>query len=154
MKIIASNLSWKVLLRLSVIILVALLFLNFYNLYTNKFYFFKIDNYIFPILTIAHFVYLYVISFKIREDEHPDPTMRNLEYSLYAIFLVYSYKLSSIIGILSSKADFINYEIPTTFTPVGIVMIALFVFLLILTVLTFIYRKEKIGAYVFEEYQL
>jgi len=119
MKTIAKTLSWKVLLRLSVITLIALLFLNFYNLYTDKFYFFNINNYLFPLLTIAHFIYLYVISFKIREDEYPDPTMRNLEYSLYAIFLIYGYKLAAVISIFLSKSEFVDYQIPSIRSTIG-----------------------------------
>jgi len=149
---IINILSWKVLLRLSLITLVLLLFLNFYNLYTNKFCFFDFSYYLFPTLTIPHFIYLYVVSFKIKEEEYPDPNMRNLEYALYAILLIYAYKLASVIFILLNKSEFSDHVIPSTLTPVGTIIIGLYSLLLILTGLTFIYRKEKIGDYIFDEF--
>ena len=151
MNFIKGILPWKGTLILSIVVLVFLDIFSFYGLYTNKFYFFKIDNYIFPILTIVHFVFLYVLWFKIREDELSDPPMRNLEYSLYVILIVYVFKLFDNLFILTSYGEYENHLIPNTFIPLGILIITLHVLLIGLTLLAFSFRKEVVGNYLFDD---
>ena len=143
--------TWKRTLILSIIVLFLLNIFSFYGLYTNKFYFFKIENYIFPILSVIHLVFLYVLWFKINENELSDPPMRTLEYVLYAISLVYLYKMVETIIVLSSYSDFENHLIPSTFLPLGFVMIALYAVLLLVTFLAVAYRKEMVGTYIFDD---
>ncbi|MDO6473337.1 hypothetical protein [Maribacter sp. 1_MG-2023] len=143
--------TWKRTLIVSVVVLFLLNIFSFYGLYTNKFYFFKIENYIFPILSIIHLVFLYVLWFKINENELSDPPMRTLEYVLYAISLVYLYKMVETIIVLSSYSDFENHLIPSTFLPLGLVMIALYAVLLIVTFLAVAYRKVMVGTYIFDD---
>lgn len=135
---------------MSISVLVILILLNFYGLYTNKFYFFKFDNYIFPVLTVVHFIFLYALWFKITEREYPDPQMRNLEFSLYAIFFVYVFKFFDTLFILLSYTDFEEHVIPDTFIPVGVTMLVLYLFLVLMTLVTFKHRKEMVGSYNFE----
>lgn len=151
MNFIEGILPWKRTLILSIAVLLVLDIFSFYGLYTNKFYFFKIDNYIFPILTIVHLIFLYVLWFKINEDELSDPPMRNLEYSLYVILFVYVYKLLATFLILISYGDYENHLIPSTFLPIGILIFILYLFLIGLTLLAFKYRKEKVGNYQFDD---
>ena len=151
MNFIKGILTWKRTLILSVGILLLLNIFSFYGLYTNKFYFFKIDNYIFPILSIVHIVFLYVLWFKIKEDELSDPPMRTLEYVLYIISLVYVYKLVETIIILLSYNDFDNHLIPSTFLPLGYFMLLLYILLLLVTYLAIDYRKKIVGTYLFDD---
>ncbi|WP_298504840.1 hypothetical protein [uncultured Maribacter sp.] len=111
------------------------------------FYFFKIDNYIFPILSLVHFIFLYVLWFKIKEGEISDPQMRNLEYGLYVVSLIYIFKFADTIYILSTYKEFESHQLPATFFPVGISIITLYAFLFGLTLLSFYYRKKHVGAY-------
>lgn len=150
MNFILRSVSWKSILVLSISTLILLIILSFYGLYTHKFYFFKFDNYIFPVLTAVHFVYLYVMQFKIREQEIGDPQMRNLEYALYVIFLVYVFKVFDTLFVLLSYSDYDSRLIPSTFIPMGVLIVFLHVFLLVLTLATFAFRKELVGAYNFE----
>ncbi|WP_405396857.1 hypothetical protein [Maribacter sp. Asnod2-G09] len=143
--------TWKRTLIVSIVVLFLLNIFSFYGLYTNKFYFFKIENYIFPILSVIHLVFLYVLWFKINENELSDPPMRTLEYVLYAISLVYIYKMVETIIVLSSYSDFENHLIPGTFLPLGFVMIALYAVLLLVTFLAVAYRKEMVGTYIFDD---
>ncbi|WP_339840453.1 hypothetical protein [uncultured Maribacter sp.] len=151
MNFIKGILTWKRTLILSVGILALLNIFSFYGLYTNKFYFFKIDNYIFPILSIVHIVFLYVLWFKIKEDELSDPPMRTLEYVLYIISLVYIYKLVETFIILLSYNDFDNHLIPSTFLPIGYFIFLLYTLLLLLTYLAIAYRKQIVGTYLFDD---
>lgn len=151
MKFLMRLLNWKRSLILSIGTLLLLVPLNFYGLYTDKFYFFKFDNYIFPLLTVVHFVFLYAIWFKIREEEIADPQMRNLEYTLYVIFLVYIYKAMETLSILMSHSDYADHVIPATFIPMGIAILILHLLLLGLTLLTFAHRKRLVGSYNFEQ---
>tara|TARA_R110000796_G_scaffold88850_6_gene192028 strand:+ start:100715 stop:101194 length:480 start_codon:yes stop_codon:yes gene_type:complete len=139
------------LMILSVILLLTLNVFSFYGLYTNKFYFLKFDNYIFPLLTIVHFIYLYAIWFKAKEHEPPDVQMRNIEYVIYFIYMVYIFKFIESIYKLTTYSDFENDFMPETFIPVGIILVLAHFLLLTVTLLTIIYRKEYIGSYDFEE---
>jgi len=150
MKNILQFLSWKRCISLSIGVILMLIVLNFYGLYSNKFYLLKPDNYIFPLLTIVHFVFLYVLWFKIREDELTDPKMRNLEYGMYALVLVYVFKIFDTVYILSTYNDFENHIMPGTFMPVGLFILILQLVLLFLTLITFVHRKEEVGAYNFD----
>lgn len=151
MKSIVRILTLKRSFILSMAVLALLIIFNFYGLYTNKFYFFKPDNYIFPILTSVHFVFLYVLWFKIKEDEATDPQMRNLEYILYGIFLVYVYKTIESISVLVTYFDYENHVIPTAFLPIGILILVLYLTLIGLTLLVIKYRKERVGEYIFDD---
>lgn len=142
---------WKRTLLISILILFFLNIFSFYGLYTNKFYFFKIDNYIIPILSLVHFVFLYVMWFKITEEELSDPPMRNLEFSLYIILIVYLYKTIESLFVLFSYGNYEEYLIPSTFLPFGVLIFLLYVSLIGLTLLTFRYRKELVGSYRFDE---
>ncbi len=141
---------WKTTMTLSIITLISLSVFSYYGLYTDKFYFLKVDNYIFPLLTLVHFLYLYVVWFKIKEQEIADPQMRNLEYSLYVIILVYCFKTIDSLTTLLSYGEFENYMIPDTFIPMGITIFILYMFLLFLTFLSFKLRKEFVGGYDFK----
>ena len=135
---------------LSIGVLLLLIVFNFYGLYSNKFYLLKPDNYIFPLLTVVHFVFLYVLWFKITEHEHTDPKMRNIEYGMYAIVLVYIFKIFDTAYILSTFNDFENHIMPGTFMPVGLLILLLQMALLFLTLITFIHRKQEVGPYNFD----
>ncbi len=136
---------------LSVAILALLIIFNFYGIYTNKFYFFKPDNYIFLLLSTVHFTFLYVLWFKIKEDELTDPQMRNIEYILYGVLLIYVYKVFESIFVLTTYFDYENHVIPSTFLPIGIFILVLYLMLTGLTLLTFKYRKERVGEYKFDD---
>ncbi|MEK6154123.1 hypothetical protein WIW50_12710 [Flavobacteriaceae bacterium 3-367] len=151
MKFLLRLLNWKRSLVLSIGTLGLLVLLNFYGLHTNKFYFFKFDNYIFPLLTLVHFTFLYAIWFKIKEEEIADPQMRNLEYTLYVIFLVYLYKAMETLSILLSYSDYADHVMPVTFIPMGIAIFALYLLLMGLTLVTFVHRKKIVGSYNFEQ---
>ena len=151
MKSILRMFSWKRSLLLSIIVLLLLIIFNFYGLYTNKFYLFKLDNYIFPFLTIIHFTFLYAMSFKIKENEVADPQMRNLEFALYIIFFIYIYKLFDTIFILLTYNDFESHVIPATFIPIGILIVILYLMLLLLTLITFKHRIDLVGHYRFDD---
>ncbi|SIR19004.1 hypothetical protein [Maribacter ulvicola] len=151
MNSIKGLLTWKRTLIVSIIVLFLLNIFSFYGLYTNKFYFFKIDNYIFPVLSIIHILFLYVLWFKISEKELSDPPMRTLEYVLYIISLVYLYKLVETMIVLSSYSDFENHLIPSTFLPIGYIMLTLYAVLLLVTLLAVVYRKEMVGTYIFDD---
>ncbi len=150
MNFILRLFTWSRCLLLSIGVLLLLIVFNFYGLYTNKFYLVKFDNYIFPVLTIVHFTYLYVLWFKIREKEFTDAPMRNLEYALYAIFLVYVFKASDTFYVLMSYGDYQNHIMPGTFVPIGILIFALQLLLLLLTALAIVHRKELVGDYNFD----
>lgn len=152
MNTISKIITWKRNILASMAVLLVLIVLNFYGVYTNKFYFLKPDNYIFPILSMVHFLYLYVVWFKISEEELPDPKMRNIEYVLYAIMIVYVFKIYDSIMVLNSVAEYGEHVIPATFKPVATVTLVLYSILPILTIYTFWLRKRYVGIYNFENY--
>ena len=151
MKTILKIFTLKCSLIASAVVLLLLVILSFYGPYTSKFYFFKPGNYIFPILSVGHFIFLYVLWFKVKEEEMTDPQMRNLEYVLYGIFLVYVYKAFESIYILSTYWDYEFYVLPEAFLPLGILLIILYLALIGFTLLLFKYRKDLVGSYKFDD---
>ncbi|WP_373518357.1 hypothetical protein [Pricia sp.] len=151
MNSIFKIMSWKRTIHFSVAVLALLIIFDFYGLYTNNFFFLKPENYVFPVITLIHFTFLYVLKFKITENELTDPLMRNIEYMLYAAFLIYVFKTSEILYTLTSYDEFVNYVMPVTFLPLGISIFVLHLLLLVLTILAIQYRKEMVGEYKFDD---
>ncbi len=151
MKFISKIISPKPGIALSAFLLLLVIVFNFYGPYTSNFYFFKLSNYIFPLLTLVHFTYLYVIWFKISEHELTDPQMRNLEYLLYLLLLVYMYKIGESVYVLSTYSDYEQYVMPSTFLPLGVLILVSYILLIVLTFVIFKHRKEQIGSYTFED---
>ncbi|QXP53322.1 hypothetical protein H0I25_09935 [Cellulophaga sp. HaHa_2_95] len=141
----------RVLVLLSTLLLLILDVFSFYGIYTNKFYFLKFDNYIFPILSIVHFTYLYFILVKLITKKAADPQLRNVEYVLYFIFSIYVFKFFESIYRLSTINNFEEIELHENFLPMGLLIMALNFSLLTLTLLAFQYRKIIIGSFKFEE---
>ncbi|WP_190808650.1 hypothetical protein [Flagellimonas sp. S3867] len=152
MGILLKIFNWKSVNLIIFFTLLVLIVLNFYGIYTNRFYFLKPDNFIIPILGIVHFLYLYVIWFKISEGELPDPKMRNLEYAVYAILIVYLFKIYDSAMVVNSYSQFQEHVLPTTFRPISIITLVLYTLLTPLTLLSFWYRKRLVGAYKFDDY--
>ncbi|SDQ76589.1 hypothetical protein [Flagellimonas zhangzhouensis] len=152
MNTISKIITWKRNLFASILVLISLMVLDFYGVYTNQFYFLKADNYIFSVLALVHLLYLYVVWFKIREDELPDPKMRNVEYVLYAILFVYGFKIYESIQVLNSVQLYQDQIIPSTFKPMATLNVVLYSILPIMTLYTFWLRKKLIGIYNFDNY--
>ncbi|MDB2606591.1 hypothetical protein N9Y48_02295 [Zobellia sp.] len=151
MKFILRIFSWQRTINVSIAVIAALIVFSFYGLYTNTFHLFNPNNYIFPLLTLSHLTFLYVLWFKIKEDELTDPQMRNIEYILYAVFAVYVFKTFESLYILTSYSQFENHIIPASFFPMGILIFLLHVTLLILTLLAVKYRRDMVGSYIFDD---
>lgn len=151
MNSILRFMTWKRTINLSILVLATLIIFDFYGVYTNNFYFLKPENYLFPLITLIHFTFLYVLQFKINEDELTDPLMRNIEYLLYGAFLIYVFKTSESLYTLTTYGEFSNYVLPVTFLPLGITIFTLHLLLLVLTILAVHYRKEMVGEYKFDD---
>ncbi len=134
----------------SFLTLLILSLFEFYRPYTGDFYFFKLSAYVFPVMAIIHLIFLYVLWFKIKEEELTDIPMRNLEYGLYAIFIFYSYKFYKSIFIMGSFEHFDNHLIPDNFMAIQITIAILYFVLLALTFASFFLRKYRVGTYKFE----
>ena len=152
MNLILNLLTWKRTNILTLVVLSMLVVFSFYGVYTNSFYLTKLDNYIFPLLSVIHFLYIYVIWFKISEDELPDPKMRNLEYALYAVMVVYAYKIYESVTIINSVSGLQEHFIPDTFAAMSTLILVLYCLLFALTLFSFWIRKRHIGIYNFENF--
>ena len=96
-------------------------------------------------------MYLHGIWDKRKLKHEPDINMRNTEYTLYFIYMIYVFKFLESIYRLSTYNDFANDLIPETFFPMGFILVFLYLILLIITLLTFKYRKSKIGSFDFDD---
>ncbi len=140
----------KIIIVLTIVSLLSLIVLGFYSMYGNTFIFNRFESYIFPFLTMIHFLYLYVLWFKITEMEYPDIIMKNIEYVMYAVLLAYAYNISETFLILGSQNEFQDHVIPSSFVPMGILIISIQTLLVLLTVWSFIIRKRIVGKYDFD----
>lgn len=152
MNTLEKILNWKRNNIIVILLLLPLIVLNFYGIYAAKFFFLEPSNYIFPVLTLVHFLYLYVLWFKITEQELIDPKMRNLEYGVYALILVYLFKIYDSIITLNSLAEFQDYIIPASSRPIALTKLILHALLPIFTLLSFWHRKRLVGHYNFDNY--
>ncbi len=151
MNLIHRLFPWKRTLLLSLCIIPLVIIFGFYGFYTNKIYLFKLKNYVLPIFSIIHAIYLYVLWFKIKEDEVSDIQMRNIEYAFYIVIAIYLYKLIDITTIVFSYGEYTSYNISSAFIPLGILAMLLQILLIGLSILAIHYRKQKVGGYNFEE---
>ena len=76
--------------------------------------------------------------------------MRNLEYAMYGIFLIYIFKIMDTAYILQSYYEYQDHIMPATFIPVGTFIFLLQFFLIFLTILTFKHRMTMVGPYNFD----
>ncbi|MEM9076251.1 MAG: hypothetical protein AAGC43_04385 [Bacteroidota bacterium] len=152
MELLSNIISWKRISVITIMVLAVLVVLSFYGVYTNTFYLTKPDNYLIPFLSVVHFLYIYVIWFKIKEDELPDPKMRNLEYAVYAIMLAYAFKIYESITILNSVSSLQGHYIPETFFPMSTSILVLYSLLFLLTLYSFWIRRRYVGVYNFENF--
>lgn len=77
--------------------------------------------------------------------------MRNIEYAMYALVLIYVFKCFDTLYILLSFEQYQSYLIPETFIPMGLLILSMQLLLTGLTVLSFYQRKSLVGPYEFEE---
>ncbi len=150
MKHLMRLITWKKCFIFSLSILPLLIFFSFYGLYTNKFYFLKVDNYIFSLLMIIHAWFLNALYHLEKEPHEHMNLTRNLEYVMYAIFLVYLFKIAETSYILLGYFEYSELVLPQTFLPVGLFILSLQIALLIITFATFKLRREHIGPYRFD----
>lgn len=141
------TIAWAICRYGTLIVLPVVILLNFYGLYTDRFYFFKADNYILPLVSILHLVYLYALRFKIKEGDYPDPQLRNVEFGMYAVLTIYIFKCAESLWILWGSEKYSPELIPDSFMPVGISMVILQILLVLLTLLAFYHRKRLVGRY-------
>lgn len=143
--------SWKTCLYLNYILLFVLTILNFYGLYSNQFYFQKIDNYIFPLVSILQVTYLNALNEKIKHSQYADTSLRNLEYGVYALLPIHLFKGLETLYILLSFNDYDVTLLPDTFLPVGLLTLLLQGLLMMTTLIAFWYRKKEVGAFNFDQ---
>jgi len=120
---------------------------SFYGLYTNKFYFLKIDNYIFSLLVIVHLLFLNALLRAERNNTSSLNQLRSFEFVMYAIVLVYIFKMTETLYILFTYFDYSEQVFPPTFLPVGLFILTLQFLLILLTITTFKHRRERLGPY-------
>ncbi len=150
MKHLLHFFSWKSCFVITIAILPLLILSSFYGMYTNNFYFLKIDNYIFPVLAFVHFLFLRTLWKAIKEETREYKTTRKIEFVMYGIYLIYLFKFTETIYILLSYFDYSDLIIPPTFLPVGFIILGLQLLLLVITMLTFQHRKIHVGTYNFD----
>jgi len=150
MKHLLHIFSWRSCFVLTICILPLLIFFSFYGLFTNDFYFLKIDNYIFPLLAIVHFMFLHTLWRAGKEGTNENRTIRNFEFVMYGIYLIYLFKFTETIYTLLGYFDYSDLIIPPTFLPMGFTILSLQFLLLVITILTFQHRKILVGTYNFD----
>jgi hypothetical protein len=132
------------------VILPSVMVMSFYGLYTNKFYFMKVDNYLFSLLIFVHIFFLHALRRANGEDQTHLSALRNLEFGMYAVLLVYLFKLAETLYIMLTYFDYSEQVFPLSFIPMGTLILILQTVLILLTITTFQHRKIRIGSYRFD----
>ncbi|MEZ2414229.1 hypothetical protein ACA086_04640 [Muriicola sp. E247] len=147
MKNVLRIIPWNKCFLLSFSLLPLIVITGFYGLYTNKFYFLKIDNYIFAFLVLIHLYFLNSLLKADRDSSMPLNSLRTIEFAMYAILPVYLFKMAETLYVLMTYFDYSEHVFPPTFLPVGILILLLQALLILLTLTTFQHRRDRLGPY-------
>ncbi|MBT8280181.1 MAG: hypothetical protein KJO16_01290 [Muriicola sp.] len=138
---------WKKCYLFSFSLLPLIVVSDFYGLYTNKFYFLKIDNYIFAFLVFVHLYYLNMLLRAEKTNSITLNSLRTIEFAMYAILPVYLFKMAETTYILTTYFDHSEQIFPATFVPVGTMILLMQALIIFLTFTTFRHRKDRLGPF-------
>ncbi|MEL6975123.1 MAG: hypothetical protein AAGL29_06965 [Bacteroidota bacterium] len=128
-------------------LLVVLVLFNFYGPFSNRFYFGKLDGYLFLMLAVFHVLYLFKLLGKAKKEATTDSQLRYMEYVVYGVLVVYGYKTFDTVVSLNLASEIEQELLPKTFFPLVIVSLAFYLLAIILSILTFILRKRILGSF-------
>ena len=127
--------------------LVVLVLFNFYGPFSNRFYFGKLDGYMFLLLVVFQALYLFRLLAKAKNKMISDSQLRYLEYVVYGVLVVYGYKTIDTVLSLNLASEIQPDLLPETFFPLVLLSLALYLLVIILSVLTFTFRKRLLGSF-------
>lgn len=127
--------------------LVVLVLFNFYGPFSNRFYFGKLDGYMFLLLVAFQALYLFRLLAKTKNEMNSDSQLRYLEYVVYGVLVVYGYKTIDTVLSLNLASEIQPDLLPETFFPLILLSLALYLLVIILSVLTFTFRKRLLGSF-------
>jgi len=127
--------------------LVVLVLFNFYGPFSNRFYFGKLDGYMFLLLVAFQALYLFRLLAKTKNEMNSDSQLRYLEYVVYGVLVVYGYKTIDTVLSLNLASEIQPDLLPETFFPLVLLSLALYLLVIILSVLTFTFRKRLLGSF-------
>ncbi|MEM8764358.1 MAG: hypothetical protein AAGD88_11130 [Bacteroidota bacterium] len=137
-----KRLIWTLLTLLLVLVL-----FNFYGPFSNRFYFGKLDGYLFLLLVVFQALYLFRLLSKAKNEAVADSQLRYLEYVVYGVLVVYGYKTFDTVLSLNLASEIQHELLPTTFFPLVLLSLALYLMVIILSILTFTFRKRLLGSF-------
>ncbi|MEL7270709.1 MAG: hypothetical protein AAGL34_14140 [Bacteroidota bacterium] len=137
-----KRLIWTLLTMLVVLVL-----FNFYGPFSNRFYFGKLDGYMFLLLVAFQALYLFRLLAKTKNEMNSDSQLRYLEYVVYGVLVVYGYKTIDTVLSLNLASEIQPDLLPETFFPLVLLSLALYLLVIILSVLTFTFRKRLLGSF-------
>ena len=127
--------------------LVVLVLFNFYGPFSNRFYFGKLDGYMFLLLVVFQAIYLFRLLAKAKNKMISHSQLRYLEYVVYGVLVVYGYKTIDTVLSLNLASEIQPDLLPETFFPLILLSLALYLLVIILSILTFTLRKRLLGSF-------
>ena len=131
----------------SVVLLISLAVLNFYGMYTDRFYFGQSEGWLFVALGAIHITYMTFLWKKMEAYPVPEWRLKLVEWVMYAVIGVYCFMLTTTIIDMQSTHELKNYIIADSFYSKSYWLISLFSILILLSVRLFFLRKKVLGAY-------
>ena len=125
--------------------------LNFYGLYTHKFYWLKPDNFILPLVSLIHLLYLREVQKRINQNRVADFPLQKLEFAMYGVSLIYAFELLETTYELLNVQTFNKTIIPETFWSEGLGILFVRFTYLVLTAFSFYIRKRILGTFNFDQ---
>ncbi|MEO1487064.1 MAG: hypothetical protein AAFU57_15060 [Bacteroidota bacterium] len=135
------------LIRTLLILLAVLVLFNFYGPFSNRFYFGKLDGYLFLLLAVFQALYLFRLWNKVKHDTAADTQLRYLEYVVYGVLVVYGYKVLDTILSLNLASEIQQELLPTTFFPSMTLSLVVYLGVILLSILIFTFRRRLLGSF-------
>ena len=137
----------KIVMGLSLVLLIAVGTLNFYGMFTDRFYFGQSDGWLFVMLAVVQITYMSFLWRRVESHEVPEWRVKLLEWVMYIVLGVYAFMMITTIIDLQATYELKNHIIADSFYSKSYWLIGLFSLLILVTLRLFFVRKRALGAY-------
>ena len=101
----------------------------------------------FLLLVAFQALYLFRLLAKTKNEMNSDSQLRYLEYVVYGVLVVYGYKTIDTVLSLNLASEIQPDLLPEPFFPLVLLSLALYLLVIILSFLTFTFRKRLLGSF-------
>jgi hypothetical protein len=144
-------LIWRICRYLIYISIPLVVCLNFYGLFTHKFYWLKLDNFILPVAVLIHLLYQREVQKRITQTKGVDFSLQKLEFAMYGVVIIYVLEIMETLNAIILSNSYDSKVFPESFWSQALSILSIQILFTGLTVCSFYLRKQILGAYNFDQ---